>query len=50
MGSFKTDEDPLKACAILPSEKENDYFCLSGGLGELLQVNLIHVSNEGIRE
>jgi WD40 repeat protein len=48
LGSFVADEEPLKSCQFVPSEKENNYYCLTGGYGELLQVHLVSLVAKGI--
>ena len=48
LGRFSSDEDPLKSLAFTPSEVENHYYCLSGGLGETLQVHLVSFGQKGV--
>lgn len=45
LASFVSDQDPLKSVVFVPSEVEDTYFCLSGGLGEVLQVHLVNLKD-----
>jgi WD40 repeat protein len=43
LGKIKVDADPLKSVGVLPGSKEGSYFCLSGGMGELLKVHMVEL-------
>ena len=41
LGKIKVDSDPLKSVVVMPGSIENTYFCVSGGMGEVLAVHTI---------